>query len=349
MRRQTWVPLFVLSVQAATVWPRVAWADTDRDRAAARSLADRGADAFDEGDYARALELFSRAEQLVHAPPHLSFMARSLAKLGRLVEAHEMYLKIVNEDLPTTAPRAFKAAHEQAEAEIGNVEARIAHVTVTIRGGAANKATLSIDHTDIPAAEQGIPLPIDPGTHVFAAHNGSARSEEKTVTLGDGTAVSLELTLPAAENTGLQTTTAAPPTERSSSNVWSKPTDSMSSGAGRRIVAYSAFGVGAVGIGVGTYFTVSALSSRHSANQVFACDTTPERCTADEKAIVSHYDHESKIARGWAIAAYAVGAAGIGTGVVLLLTGTAPKNTAARIPELRLFAGVGSLALAGRF
>src|SRR5687767_4640019 len=84
-----------------------AGADQTRDRAAARAAADAGADAFEKNDYPQALELFSRAERLYHAPPHLLFIARSLEKLGRLVEAREAYLKLAAEKLPASAPNAF--------------------------------------------------------------------------------------------------------------------------------------------------------------------------------------------------------------------------------------------------
>jgi hypothetical protein len=234
--------LFVLTLAIVAVSPGLAGAQTDHDRAAARSAADAGADAFEQGQFERSLEFFGRAEQLVHAPPHLLYMARSLVKLGRLVDAREAYLKIVNEQLPASAPKAFKSAHEQAENEIGNIETRIAYVTVTIRGGDATKAALSIDHADVPAAEQGIPLPLDPGTHLFSAHTDQARSNEVTVTLRDGTKDSVELTLPevATKAPGASGETIVP-----SSRFQQQPTDAGGSGTVRRVVAYSALGVGA--------------------------------------------------------------------------------------------------------
>jgi len=48
-----------------------ALAQSDEQRAAARSLATEGAGAFNDGRYQEAVELFSKAESLVHAPPHL--------------------------------------------------------------------------------------------------------------------------------------------------------------------------------------------------------------------------------------------------------------------------------------
>src|SRR5258706_10178573 len=79
-------------------------AQTDEERAGARAAATQGADAFSQNRYADALDLFARAESLVHSPSHLLYMARSLEKLGKLVRARETYLKITRERLEPTAP-----------------------------------------------------------------------------------------------------------------------------------------------------------------------------------------------------------------------------------------------------
>lgn len=331
--------------------PRVALADTDRDRATARSAADAGADAFDQGQYQQALELFGRAEQLVHAPPHLLFMARSLAKLGRLVEAHETYLKIVNEQLPANAPKAFKSARAQAEDEISGVEARIAHVTVAVRGPDASRAVLSIDHTDVPAAEQGIPIPMDPGTHVFSARSGQARSEEKTVTLRDGGRESIELTLPESAPSAVGAPLAAIPSAAAVEPNGSKP-DAATSGrkhAGRRIIAYSALGLGAVGLGVGTYFLVSSINTRHKADDAYVCNGEAD-CTGDETNLVHQYDHEADHSRNWAIGTYAAGVACIGTGLILLMTEPkASRQASLSTVDVRVVPGLGTLHVIGHF
>jgi len=58
-----------------------AFAQSDEQRAGARTLATEGAQAFNESRFKDAVDLFSKAESLVHAPPHLLFMARAHAKL----------------------------------------------------------------------------------------------------------------------------------------------------------------------------------------------------------------------------------------------------------------------------
>ena len=332
--------------------PGFARPDTDRDRAAARSAADAGADAFDQGQYERAIELFGRAEQLVHAPTHELFMARSLAKLGRLVEAHEAYMKILNEQLPADAPKAFKSARTQAEDEIGGVEARLAHVTVTVRGEGATAAAVRIDQTDVPAAEQGIPIPMDPGTHVFSARAGELRSDERTVTLSEGWKTSIALTLrdpaagpvdaPAAEN---------PPSGATSNEVSPDRTQARKHTSARRIVAYTSLGVAAVTAGVGAYFAVSAFHFRHEADTLSACNATAEGCTEDAKIAANEHERKGDTARNWTIGLYATTAAALTTGIVLLATEPRSSTSKAFGPlrNFRVVAGFATVTAFGQF
>src|SRR5262249_44867150 len=83
-------------------------AQSDENRAAARAAATEGARAMSEKRYADAVDLFTRAEALVHAPPHLLYIARALAAQGKLVRAQETYVKIGRETLPPNAPKAFR-------------------------------------------------------------------------------------------------------------------------------------------------------------------------------------------------------------------------------------------------
>ena len=303
--------------------------------------------------YEQALELFGRAEQLVHAPTHLLFMARSLAKLGRLVESHEAYMKIINEQLAADAPKAFKTARSQAEDEIGAVEARLAHVTVTVRGPSAATAALRIDQADVPAAEQGIPIPMDPGTHVFSARAGNVSSDQRTVTLREGGNTSVELTLRAPAASGSE-----PPAESTQSSapgtneVQPDRGQANKHSSARRIVAYSSFGLAAVGAGVGVYFAASAFRNRHDATTRHdACEATDDGCSYDEQLIVQDYESKADTARNWTIGLYSATAVALGTGIVLLAT--EPHGSTERafgpVRNLRVTAGFASVTAAGEF
>ena len=329
----------------------VAFADLARDRAAARSAAETGADAFDQGQYERALGLFTRAEELVHAPPHLLFIARSLTKLGRLVEAYEAYMKLVREQQPKNAPSAFVSAHADAEREVSIVEARLAHVTVVVRGTDADKAVVTMDRTDLPAAVVGIPMPVDPGSHVFSAHTERAKSNETTLALRDGANESVTLVLPTPAATAAPPPSAAPAGE-AATQTESHPADppARDSGgiSGQRIAGYITLGLGVAGTGVGTYFLISSLDKRGQANDLFQCDAT-QSCSSAQVIEVGKLDDDADRSRNLAIASYAFGAAGIVTGLVLLLTDSPSKPQPGAVRDVHLVAGLSSVAVTGKF
>src|SRR5262245_47766485 len=93
-------------VLSLCVWGTTVHAQTDEQRAGARSLATEGATAFKDGRYKDAVDLFTKAESLMHAPPHLLYLARSHVKLGQYVKAREAYLRITKEQLPGNSPQA---------------------------------------------------------------------------------------------------------------------------------------------------------------------------------------------------------------------------------------------------
>jgi hypothetical protein len=336
--------------------PHLAFAQSSRDRAAARSAADAGADAYEQGQFERSLDLFTKAEQLMHAPPHLLYMARSFEKLGRLVEAREAYLKIINEQLPANAPPAFKTAHSQADTELSNVEGRIAYVTVMVQGTDAKQAVVTLDHTDLPAAESDIPIPTDPGTHVFSAHTSRSKTNEVSVTLRDGTKQTVNLVLPDAP-AGAQPSTDNPP--RNDGGNGQPPPKNQPSGShgtsGQAIAGYVGLGVGAVGIGLGTYFIIASTNSRNKANAEFACDRTPTGCVDPVVVADIHAkDRDADKTRVMSIVSYSVGGAAAITGLVLLLTDhpSAPQDerpSGEPFGNLRILPGLGSVTVTGKF
>src|SRR6185503_6053716 len=82
-------------------------ASEDDDRDKARALAEQAGDALDARKFSQAIDLVTQAETLYHAPTHLLIAAEAHEGLGALVEAAEIYERIVAEPLPAGAPPAF--------------------------------------------------------------------------------------------------------------------------------------------------------------------------------------------------------------------------------------------------
>jgi hypothetical protein len=166
-------------------------------RTAARELATQGAEAFERGDYAAALEQLSRANTLHPAPSISILQARALVHLGRLIEALDRYEETVRTPLPEDAPEPYRVAIRDAAAESENLKLRIPHLSVQVRrGGATPKdITVTLDGKALPAVLLDVHFPADPGDHVVTVRAPKYDTVTRQVHLAEQERVVLEITL----------------------------------------------------------------------------------------------------------------------------------------------------------
>jgi hypothetical protein len=337
----------------------LASAQTDEQRAIARSMATDGASAFNGGHYKEAVELFSKAESLVHAPPHLLFLARSHTKLGQFVRAREAYLKITKEQLPTNAPKAFFDAQSAASEEVSSVESHIGRLVVNVEGADAIKGlSVSVDGLVQSAVLLGVAMPADPGVHQVAANAPGFKAATASVTLKDADRQSVTLKLvPAPEAAPPtapvpMTTTAAVPVAgpRADAPPPAAPADgSASNGAsGLRIGAYAAAGVGVVGLGLGTVFGLKSKSKRSEADTANSALQVRCPCRKDDpEAIkVAGLDSDAKSAQTLSVVGFVLGGVGLATGVTLFVLSSKHEEKTAFIAP---FVGLGGAGVHGAF
>nr|PZN17527.1 MAG: hypothetical protein DIU78_24390 [Pseudomonadota bacterium] len=326
---------------------------TDETRAAARALATEGAQAFQEGRWEDAIDRFGRAESLVHAPPHLLFMARAHEKLGQLVLAREAYLKVVREPLPANAPQAFKDAQADAERELRAVEPRIARLLVRVEG--AEKATdlsVVVDGQAVPPALVGVGQPIDPGRHRVEAQATGFTAEPREIELAEGASDEVVLTLVPAAVAGATPEPPAPSTPEPVNPLLDTSVQTSRPNQGMRIGSYVAFGVGAIGLGLGTYFLIDAAKESSAADEAF------EKCTAAGSCLESdpyaketaEHDDAARSARRLSIVSFAVGGVGIAAGTALLILSNSSRSEGG-VPAatVRPYFGFGQAGLLGTF
>ncbi|WP_437718845.1 hypothetical protein WMF45_22000 [Sorangium sp. So ce448] len=253
-----------------------ALAQSDQDRAAARSLATQGAEAFTSGRFEEAIDLLGRAEALVHAPTHLLLMARAQVRLGRLVAAKETYLRIVREELPPTAPSPFKRAQQDAREELAAIDPRIASLRIALEGAAGRKIGVKLDGQPVADALLGVHRPIDPGNHVVTVVPPGLAPIEQGVTVGDGERKELKIPVPegpavvpppggSVEGQGTwgggqtEVPPAAPP------GTSERKTNAAMLGGG---IAATALGLG--GVVVGSVFLANSSGTQKEANDLSA-------------------------------------------------------------------------------
>jgi hypothetical protein len=203
-RRIVWCVLLVLSFAFPAMG---APPPSDADRATARELGAAGVAALDAKDYPTAVERLSRAIALYDAPTLRLARARALRGMGRLVSASEDYRAILLRTPSANDPPVVVQATKDAKAELPDVEAGVAHLTVTTSGPAA----IRVDGVDWPAAAIGVPRPLDPGDHlVEAAANGQQLQSQK-ITLSVGQTARVDIPVPAATGESPPPAQGAPP------------------------------------------------------------------------------------------------------------------------------------------
>jgi hypothetical protein len=321
--------------------PGIVYGQTDDERSGARAAAAAGIEAYNAGRFTEAYDLLNRAESLVHAPTHMLFMARAAAKLGHLVQAREIYIKIGQEQLVAAAPRAFIDAQQAASQEQRAIEAKLSYLTVTVEGATTSNVKVSIDSRIIPGVLIGVPFPVDPGAHsLLATVSTGDHSDIAKLTLSEGQRDRITLTIrPNTAGDGAPGVvpaatpeSAAQPAATAAQTPGSPASTTEASGKKTPVLAWVSLGVGAVGAGLGTVFLIQHSSKKSDANTAFnACNTNV--CTNAERENVKNLDQSSATAGTLALVSYGVGAAALSTGLYLLFSTSSssePKKDSAR-------------------
>lgn len=309
------LPLAVLTVAS----PAHAQDASSQDIAQARQLGQQAQAAYDKGDFTESEKLWTAAAKLYTQAPTLTLgLARTQAKLGKVVASQESYNKIVREwgNNPNPPP-AFKDAVEAAKTEVVAVSAKVASVTVSVEGPTNPQVT--IDGQAVPAAALGLKRPVDPGAHKVTATADGYKPADTTFSVTEGGSAAATLKMEkAAGAVAVAPVPGAGPGPASSA----EPGADVGPGKGNsnKTLAIVAFGVGGAGLVVGAITGAIALGKAGDLKNV--CDAN-KTCPASSQSDVDSYKSVGTISTiGFIVA----GVGGV-AGVVLLLT--APKDNAA--------------------
>lgn len=338
------------------------------ERSGARAAAAEGAKAFQEGRWADAIDYFTRAESLVHAPPHLLYIARSQKQSGLLVQARENLLSIIREDLPASAPHAFRQAQEDARAELKDLEPRLPYVTLTLKNAGSGSVTLLQDGNKVPSALIGVPRPVDPGSHQFEATAGNLKGrisvdvkegEKKRVILEMGTGDLPAAPPPAAAGTPPAAPAATPPTAAGPaspepSQPAAPPPQADTGGKGSTgllIGSLVGFGVGVGGIALGTISALGASSKQSDADSLYDANKCDQQCGPEIQSQINDLYDQRDSAKTLALVGFIAGGVGVAAGVTLfiLYNGSKSHSTAQSVPALQFAVTPTSFRLGGSF
>jgi hypothetical protein len=191
-----WLGTMLLAMASTAMGAEPSAAQRDQ----ARTLANSGFELFQAGQYADAYARLAEAESIVHAPPHLLYMARAKRSIGQLMAAAELYRRLGAEPLDSKARPQFREAQQQGKDELGALMAQIPAVRIAVHGAPSAQITVRLDDVDVTEAARQGPVSTDPGEHRIQAAAPGRKPAEQPVTLTAGAAVTtVELTLPPGE------------------------------------------------------------------------------------------------------------------------------------------------------
>ncbi|AKT43112.1 hypothetical protein [Chondromyces crocatus] len=283
-------------------------------REVARTFGKRGFELFEAGDYEGAIGQFQQAEENFHAPTHWLLIARSQAKLGRLLEAEKSYKLVLVDELDRSAPKAFTAAQDSAREELASLRSRIPEVSVDVLGipeGAT--AEVFLDGTRLDAGPRGSRARVDPGSHQVRVTAPTMAPVERDIEVAEGAdqRVLVELQ-PARYSAGV-------------------------------IPGAIAIGLGAVGLGLGTVTGAMSLSRVGDLDQ--SCPS--KRCSPAEKSIADEARTLGTVSTIGFVAGGVLAAAGVtllvlrpGSGTRASTSGQAVQVNVAASPNALIVRGV---------
>jgi serine/threonine-protein kinase len=292
----------------------IAWAQDRRDPIAAEALFERGKQLVDQGRTPEACQAFAESQRLDPAGGTLLRLALCHEADKKLASAWLEYLEVVRvSEAGTGEPAKLAERVRIAREHLAAIEprvpklaivvppaARLDGLQITANGAARNEGTW------------GVALPLDPGAVEIVATAPARRAFRTTLELAEGQRQSVEIPTLAPEP-------PPAPSAPASAGTVDRASSSSSSLRPAGIVIGAA---GVVGLGVGTYFGLHAISKWHDANA--ACPGT-SGCSADAVTLAQDAKQSARAAD----LAIGLGAAAVAAGIVLYVVG-APRTVQAQ-------------------
>jgi len=267
---------------------------------------------------------------------------------GRLVEAYEIYRKIIREGVGPEQPDAFKRALVEAKLEVKNVEPRLAWVSVNVVGANPNLVEVQLNNAVIPSAALGAQRPVDPGTLRARATAEGYRTAEAEVQLAEGEH------LPAIE------LRMVPQPKTETTIAFREPPDPIMTHDGgepafisQSTLGYLTLGLGGAGLAVGSVTGLIAYK-RHS-DLIALCDNPDESpChvydpDGSKRTGAVKKQHDMKTYATAATIGFVAGGALAATGLILLITAPDEPGKQPQAASFRPYVGLGTIGAVGSF
>jgi len=270
------------------------------DRETARSLMDDGDSKRDKNDLKGALKSYEAADAIMHVPTTGLEVARAQAQLGLLLEARETLGRVNRLPPKPGEPAPFTAARRTAETLTAELGARIPSVTVVVTNPEPGQTTVIVfDGEIVPPAASSAPRKVNPGHHTVVARSGSLeKKQDVDVAERDAKTVTIDLKPPKP---------ATPPPAASGDPA----AEGSSPSALPKVLIYGGFGLGIVGVGIGSVTGLMSISQVSDVKK----DCTNNVCLPSRAGDIDSAKSLGTIST----IAFIAGGVGIGAGVIGLV------------------------------
>lgn len=313
-------------------------------RSMIREISSEGVALYQAGDYERARKKLDQAYSMLQTAPLGLWSARTLEKLGLLVEARERYLGAERAPIDPGGDRNPQLqARADAVEERRALEARIPKVVIHVQsdGAEEGEVTLTVAGKQLPAAFVDTAIPVNPGTiEIVVARRGMQASRKLQLDEGERKEVTLTLEpLPEGATPVESTDEKQSPEEDStegSAAADERRNPQSKKGSWQPVAGWIGVGLGVGGLvvgGVGSGLVYGKLDSLGCDGSGCPVGTDPDEMAAGNSL------------RVMSTVGYIAGGVLLATGVTLLIT--APKKE--RQVAVRSMPGGGMLVVSGSF
>ncbi len=281
-------------------------AQSATDAAAAEALFVEGRQLLRSGQTQLACDKLEASQRLDAGMGTLFHLADCYERLGRTASAWASFL-----ELAAWARKELRSDREQVARErAADLEPRLSHLIVAVpETSRVDGLTIKRGTSQLYPASWDSPLPVDPGTiRITAEAPGHRVWVGQIVVPPDGKSVTIQVPFLERQRPlgGAQGATTATATPAPDSGLDSGPSP-WSSGT---TWGWVAGGVGAVGVGLGSYFGLRAFAQMNESDSECKDGCSPRGAKLADRARTS---------ADLSTAAFAVGVAGLAAGVYLLL------------------------------
>ena len=160
-------------------------ASSAQPRAAAEALFTQGREAMQRGDYDTACKQFRESDRIDPAVGTKFNIAECEQERGRLATAWELFRAVAGQLGPDDERLPIATARADA------LERRVPKLTIRLAPGAPGDTTVRAGKLELGPASFGIPLPLDPGTHLLVVTAPAHGARSFTVQLAETQARSI--------------------------------------------------------------------------------------------------------------------------------------------------------------